>query len=83
MTSGRCLAAIRENAECFGPVQNLCCGYNNLRTVPVGHPRNSECNSRCGSIPAQSLCFGRFLADIQVEPSVSFSRYARARNFAV
>lgn len=31
MTSGRCLAAIRENAECLLPEQGKPYGYNDLR----------------------------------------------------
>lgn len=56
------------------PGQNLCCGYNDLRTVPRGHPRNSERNNPSCSISAQPLCFERFLTDIQVEPNDNMHR---------
>ena len=96
MTSGRCLPAIRVIELCslwlcqrkrrviFLPWQGKPFSRVGYRAGSLSrHPSCPERNNRCGSIPTQSLCFGRFLADIRVEPSVSFSRYARARNFAV
>nr|DAJ08970.1 MAG TPA: hypothetical protein [Caudoviricetes sp.] len=46
------------------------CGYNDLRAVRSA--TSEKMSSRlplCGSIPTQSLCSGRCVSAIQVEPS--------------
>ena len=50
----------------------LPCGYNDLRAVRSATSEKMPSTFfLCGSIPTQSLCSGRCLSAIQVEPSIS------------
>ena len=73
MTSARCSRAdIREILNNATLCAILPCGYNDLRAVrSATSEKMPSAFFLCGSIPTQSLCSGRCLSAIQVEPSIS------------
>ena len=73
MTSARFSRAdIREILNNATLCAILPCGYNDLRAVRSATSEKMPSTFfLCGSIPTQSLCSGRCLSAIQVEPSIS------------